>query len=149
MFKHILIPTDGSALAGKAAKAGIRLAAQVGARVTAFHAIDASQRVLYDNAYAADARRFVDFEKLARQAGELNVAAIGKLARAAGVPFASLVAQARTPYEGIVDTARKRKCDLIFIASHGRRGLSRLMTGSVALKVLAHATVPVLVYRER
>jgi nucleotide-binding universal stress UspA family protein len=62
MFKHILIPTDGSALALKAAKAGIRLAAQHGARVTVFHAVDAWQPV-YTSAYAADARTFVDFEK--------------------------------------------------------------------------------------
>ena len=69
MFKHILIPTDGSALALKAAKAGIRLAAQHGARVTVFHAVDAWQPV-YTSAYAADARTFVDFEKHAREVGE-------------------------------------------------------------------------------
>ena len=146
MFKHILIPTDGSTFALKAAKAGVRFAAEIGARATAFHAIDASQPI-HGSAYAADARTFVDFDRLAREAGEAQVAAVGKLAKAARVPFASLVSKARTPYEGIVETARKRKCDLIFIASHGRRGLARLMVGSVTLKVLAHATVPVLVYR--
>jgi nucleotide-binding universal stress UspA family protein len=146
MFKHILIPIDGSAIALKAAKAGIRFAAETGARVTAFHAIDAWQPV-YSSAYAVDARTFVDFEKLARKGGEAEVEAVGKLAKAARVPFATLVSKARTPYEGIVEAARKRKCDLIFIASHGRRGFSRLMMGSVTLKVLAHATVPVLVYR--
>ena len=88
----------------------------------------------------------MDFEKLAREAGEAQVEAVGKLARAARVPFASLVSTARTPYEGIVEAARKRKCDLIWIASHGRRGVARLMIGSVTLKVLAHATVPVLVH---
>lgn len=72
---------------------------------------------------------------------------MGKLAKAAGVPFASLVAKARTPYEGIVDAARKKKCDVIFIASQGRRGFARLVVGSVTQKVLAHATVPVVVYR--
>jgi nucleotide-binding universal stress UspA family protein len=146
MFKHILIPTDGSEIALKAAKAGIRFAAESGARVTAFHALDEWQPV-YTSAYAADARTFVDFEKAAREGGEALVAAVGKLAKSARVPFSALVSQARTPYEGIIETARKKKCDLIFIASHGRRGLSRLLTGSVTLKVLAHATVPVLVYR--
>lgn len=146
IFKHILIPTDGSTLALKAAKAGVRLAAQTGARVTAFHAIDASQPVR-GSAYASDARTFVDFDRLAKEAGEAQVAAVSKLAKAARVPFETLVVKARTPYEGIVETARKRKCDLIFIASHGRRGLARLMVGSVTLKVLAHASVPVLVYR--
>lgn len=147
MFKHILIPTDGSPASLKAAKAAVRLAGDVGARVTAFHVIDASQPVIYGEAYASDARTFVDFEKAARESGERQVAAVAKLAKAARVPFATLVATARTPYEGIVDAARKRKCDVIFIASHGRRGLSRLIMGSVTQKVLAHATVPVLVYR--
>ena len=63
------------------------------------------------------------------------------------MPFATVVSKVRTPYEGIVETARKRNCDLIFIASHGRRGLARLVLGSVTLKVLAQAAVPVLVYR--
>ena len=146
MFKHILIPTDGSTIALKAAKAGIRFAAETGARVTAFHAIDQWQPA-YISADMATSRTFVDFERLARERGEAEVAAVGKLAKAAGVPFASLVSKARAPYEGIAETARKRKCDLIWMASHGRRGVARLMMGSVTLKVLAHATVPVFVYR--
>jgi nucleotide-binding universal stress UspA family protein len=72
---------------------------------------------------------------------------VAKLAKAARVPFAWVVAKAATPYEGIVDAARKKKCDVIFIASHGRRGLSRLMMGSITQKVLWHSKVPVLVYR--
>lgn len=83
----------------------------------------------------------------AREAGERQVAAVAKLAKAARVPFALLVAKAATPCEGIVDAARKKKCDVIFITSHGRRGFSRLMMGSVTQKVLSHPTVPVLVYR--
>lgn len=146
MFKHILIPTDGSAIALKAAKAAIRFAAATGAKVTAFHALEEWQPA-YSSAYAADARTFVNFERRAKAAGEAQVEAVGKLAGAAGVPFALLVAKAPSPYEGIADAARKRKCDLIWIASHGRRGLARLMLGSVAQKVIAHAGVPVLVYR--
>lgn len=145
MFKHILIPTDGSTIALQAAKAGVRFAAKSGARVTAFHAVDSQS--IYSSAYGADARTFVNFEKRAREAGEKQVAAVEKLAKAAGVPFASLVSEARTPYEGIAEAARKKKCDLIWIASHGRRGAARLILGSVAQKVLAHAGVPVLVYR--
>jgi nucleotide-binding universal stress UspA family protein len=146
MFKHILIPVDGSPVALQSAKAGVRYAAESGARVTAVHAVDTSESI-YTSAYAADARTFVNFEKRARQAGEELVAEVGKLAKAAGVPFASLVSEARTPYEGIVEAATKKKCDLIWIASHGRRGAARLILGSVAQKVLAHAGVPVLVYR--
>ena len=149
MFKHILVPTDGSPASLKAARAAMRLAADLGARVTAFHAVDASQPYLFGGGYSADARTFVDFERVARENGEGHVGDIGKLAKAARVRFASLVAEARTPYEGIISAARKGKCDLIFIASHGRRGLSRLMMGSVTNKVLAQAVVPVLVYREK
>jgi nucleotide-binding universal stress UspA family protein len=147
MFKHILVPTDGSRAALKASRAAVRLAARLGARITAFHAVDGSQPTMYSGAYAADARALVNFERAARTAGEQQVAAVGKLAKAAGVPFASLVAKARSPYEGIVDAARKKKCDVIFIASQGRRGFARLVVGSVTQKVLAHAAIPVVVYR--
>lgn len=147
MFKHILIPTDGSSVALKAAKAGIRLAAEIGARVTAFFAIEAWQPQLYGEGYGIDLRTFQSFERAAREAGERHVDAVAKLAKAAGVPFASLVGKAATPYEAIVDAASKRKCDVIFMASHGRRGLSKLMMGSVTQKVLSHTKVPVLVYR--
>ena len=147
MFKHILVPTDGSPTSLKAAEAAIRLAAEAGARVTAFHAIDASQPFIFRDAYASDARTFVDFERVARESGEREVGAIGKLAKAARVPFASLVAKARTPYEGIVAAARKNKCDLIFIASHGRRGVSALLHGSETREVLVNSRIPTLVYR--
>ena len=86
-------------------------------------------------------------EDSARQAGQKRVDTIGKMAKAAGVPFASLVSKANTAYEGIVDTAKKRKCDVIFMASHGRRGLSKLIMGSVTQKVLMHSKIPVVVYR--
>lgn len=146
MFRHILIPTDGSALALKAAKAAIRYAADHGSKVTVFHAIDAWQPA-YTSAFAADARSFVNFEKRAQEAGEAVVEDVRRLAEAAGVPCASLVSKVRTPYEGIVDAARKRKCDLIWIAPHGRRGMARLMLGSVSQKVVSLADVAVLVYR--
>ena len=69
------------------------------------------------------------------------------MAKAAGVPFTSVVAKALTPYEGIIAAAKKRKCDVIFMASHGRRGLSRLIMGSVTQKVLSHSKITVVVYR--
>jgi nucleotide-binding universal stress UspA family protein len=146
-LRHILVPTDGSPASLKGARAAVRFAAEVGARVTALHAIDTSQPFLFGGGYGSDARTFVDFERLARESGERQVGAVGKLARAARVPFALQVTKARTPYEGIVAAARRNRCDLIFIASHGRRGLSKLMTGSVTQKVLAHASVPAIVYR--
>ena len=69
------------------------------------------------------------------------------MAKATGEAFASMVTKTNTAYEGIIDAAKKRKCDAIFMASHGRRGLSRLIMGSVTQKVLTHSRIPVVVYR--
>ena len=86
-------------------------------------------------------------EKRVREAGQKHVDAIGSMAKASGVPFTSVVTNAISAYEGIVGAAKKQKCDVIFMASHGRRGLSRLIMGSVTQKVLTHSKIPVVVYR--
>jgi nucleotide-binding universal stress UspA family protein len=145
MFKHLLICTDGSTLGNKAAKAGIDLARALGAKVTAYYAIE--QLMIYDEGYMMDQKMIERLEESARAAGQKRVDSIGKMAKAAGVPFAAVVTKASTAQEGIIDAAKKRKCDVIFMASHGRRGLSRLMMGSVTQKVLAHSRIPVVVYR--
>ena len=146
MFKHILICTDGSTLGNKAAKAGIELAHALGAKVTAYYAIEPMQPI-YAEGYTFDQKVIEGIEERARDAGQKRVDAIGKMAKAAGVPFTSVVTKVLTPYEGIIDAAKKRKCDVIFMASHGRRGLSRLIMGSVTQKVLSHSKIPVVVYR--
>ncbi len=146
MFKHILIPTDGSPIANKAAKAGIALAHRLGAKVTAYYSIEGLQTV-YVEGYAFNQKEIDAHEARALKAGQKLVDAIGKIAKTAGVPFTSVVANAFTPYEGIVSAAKKRKCDVIFMASHGRRGLSKLIMGSVTQKVLTHSKIPVVVYR--
>ena len=146
MYKHILIPTDGSPVASKAAKAGIALAHALGAKVTAYYAIEELQP-LYDEGYMMTQKTIDGFEKRAREAGQKYVAAIGKMAKAAGVPFAAVVTKAYAPSEAIIAAAKKGKCDVIFMASHGRRGLSSLMMGSVTQKVLTHSRIPVVVYR--
>ena len=145
MFKHILISTDGSRVSNKAAKAGIALASALGAKVTAYCAIEPLQP-LYVEGYV-DQRMIEAIEDRARKTAQKLVTAIGKVAKSAGVPFASLVTQPNTAYEGIIAAAKKRKCDAIFMASHGRRGLSRLIMGSVTQKVLTHSKIPVVVYR--
>ncbi len=147
MFKHILIPTDGSPVADKAVKAGLELAKALGAKVTGFYAIEAIQPQIYGEGYMVDRQLVKEFERGAREAGEKCLAAIARLAASTGVEFSSLVAKAETPYEGIIDAAKKRKCDAIFMASHGRRGLANLIMGSVTHKVLTHSKLPVLVYR--
>lgn len=147
MFKHILIPTDGSAVSAKAVKAGLELARQAGARVTGFYAVEPLPAHLYGEGYIADKQMIAEFEKRHRVIARKHVAALGRQARKAGVPFDALVQTARTPYEGIVDAAQKRNCDLVLMASNGRRGLARLAVGSVTDKVIQLSKVPVLVYR--
>ena len=146
MFKHILISTDGSPASQKAAKAGIALARALGAKVTAYSALEEPQ-LFYAEGYVPTQREIDGFLQRAREVGQKRVDAIGKMAKAAGVPFAAVVTKAYSPYEGIIAVARKRKCDVIFMASHGRRGLSKLIMGSVTQKVLTHTRIPVVVYR--
>jgi nucleotide-binding universal stress UspA family protein len=147
MFKHILIPTDGSPVSAKAVKAGIALAKEAGAKVTGYYAVDPVPARLYGDGYIVDKRMIAEFERRNRDAAKKRIAGVAREARKAGVQFEPLVETVRTPYEGIVEAAKNRKCDLILMASHGERGLTRFMLGSVADKVIQLSKVPVLVYR--
>ena len=147
MFKNILIPTDGSAVANKAVKAGIELASQLGAKVIGYYAVEAIQPRVYGEGYMIDNKTIKVFEQQARQVGQKHIDSMAKIAAAAGVKFAGVMTMAETPFEGIVECAKKQKCDAIFMASHGRRGLAGVIMGSVTHKVLTHSKLPVLVYR--
>ncbi|HEX2825796.1 MAG TPA: universal stress protein [Burkholderiales bacterium] len=145
-FKHILIPTDGSRLSEKAARAGVAFAAAVGAQVTAYHAVE-EPPILYADGFSVDTFAMRDWNERARAVGERLTGSIGKMSKAAGVRCSAVITKANTSYEGIIEAAQKRRCDVIFMASHGRRGLSRLVMGSVTHKVLTHSRIPVMVYR--
>ena len=147
MFKHILIPTDGSPVSAKAVKAGVAFAKEIGARVTGYCALEPIYTQIYGEGYMMAGRSIAALEKQARRVGERYVAGIGKAAKAAGVPFQGHVAKADSPYAGIIAAARQKRCDLIFMASHGRRGIAGLVMGSVTHKVLTHSRTPVLVNR--
>lgn len=147
MFKQILIPTDGSSISAKAVKAGIALAKNSGAKVIGYHAVDPVPTHLYGEGYIADKRMVAEFQRRHMAAAKKLVRSIAREALKAGVPFEPVVQTARTPYEGIVEAAQKRNCDLILMASHGERGLARLVLGSVADKVIQLSKIPVLVYR--
>ena len=148
MFKKILIPTDGSPTANKAVKAGIQFAKDLGARVTGYYAIERVPQHIYGEGYLIHNKKIVQaLEQNAREIGEKHVEKMAKVAMAAGVPFSAVVAVAETPYEGIIEAAKKNNCDAIFIASHGRRGVAGLLMGSVTHKVLTHSKLPVPVYR--
>jgi nucleotide-binding universal stress UspA family protein len=147
MFKHILIPTDGSPVANKAVKAGIQLARTLGAKVSGYYAVEAIQPRVYGEGYMMNGSTIKALERSARAVGQKHIDNMAKVAKVAGVGFSGVVAMAETPYEGIIATAKKRKCDAIFMASHGRRGLAGFIMGSVTQKVLTHSKLPVLVYR--
>lgn len=147
MFKHVLIPTDGSPVAAKAVKAGLELAKEINAAVTVYYGLDPMPAPYYGDGYTVDARAIADIERSARAAGEAVLEKIAQQAKAAGVPFKTLMNKPATPYDGIIAAAKKCKCDVIFMSSHGRRGIASLVLGSVTNKVLSHSKIPVLVYR--
>jgi nucleotide-binding universal stress UspA family protein len=148
MFKHLLLPTDGSKLSDKAVQRGIELAKELGARVTSVHIIP-EFRMMADESFvlptSADLKRRYDKESKAR--AEKMLAKIGERAKTAGLKYEGVCVMGDVPYEYIIETAKKKKCDLIMMASHGRRGLSGLLLGSETAKVLTHSKIPVLVVR--
>ena len=148
MFKHILLPTDGSKFADRAITQGMKLAKSMGAKITLF-SVAPDFLMIAGDVFAVPAsiklRQRYDWE--ARQRAEKMLAAIERRAARAGLKVESVVAVSDLPYQEIIKIARKRKCDLIVMASHGRRGLSRLLLGSETVKVLTHSRIPVRVVR--
>jgi nucleotide-binding universal stress UspA family protein len=147
MFRRVLIPTDGSPTANKAVKAGIELAKQLGAAVTGYYAVEAIQTGIYGEGYTFPSAARAKLEKRAKAVGRRHLAKMARLAEAAGVRFDSVCARAQTPYDGIIDTARRKFCDVIFMGSHGRQGITAMVMGSVTNKVLTKSRIPVLVFR--
>ncbi len=138
MYTHILIPTDGSELAGKAVRHGSALAKQIGAKVTML-------TVLAPPMITTD-REMIEIRKasMQKQAEEI-LGAVTK--QAAGIACETIQVEHDRPYQAIIDTADSKGCDLIVMASHGRRGISAIVLGSETVKVLTHCKIPVLVYR--
>ena len=147
MYKHILLPTDGSPLSKKSVKAGVAFAKSQGAKVTAFFSPEQYEVLAYGEYFPPDLVSRAEWEKRSKKSAEKVLADVAKQAKAAGVSYQSYYKASLAPWQAIVDAAKKKKCDLIFMASHGRTGISGLLLGSQAAKVLAHSKVPVLVYK--
>lgn len=147
MFKHILIPTDGSQLSLDTVKRGIAFAKESGAKVTFFFAKPDYPVAFYGEGALIDPTTPEKFAEMADKQAEEILAVCAKLAADAGVGHAAASTVSDVPYEGIIDAAESSGCDLIFMASHGRRGISGLLLGSETQKVLTHSKIPVLVYR--
>ena len=147
MFKHLLVPSDGSPLSQAAVDKAVAFAKEAGARITFFYAQPMPPVPYYGVGTGANWRLPETYNELAkRQADEILEHAAG-LCRQAGVVCQTLSSVNDVPHAAIIDAARQSGCDLIFMASHGRRGISALLLGSETSKVLAHADIPVLVYR--
>jgi nucleotide-binding universal stress UspA family protein len=148
MYKHILLPTDGSTLSEKAIKQCIRLAKSIGAKITAINVVPEFQMIMDEgfvmsNAAAVKKR----FEDETEKRSKRLLAEVKASASAAGVGCDSVSVTGSVPYEVIIKQAKKGRCDLIMMASHGRKGLSSILLGSETAKVLTHSTIPVLVVR--
>ena len=148
MFKHILIPTDGSRLALRGAKAGVKLASALGARVTALFVVQPYFPAAYgEAAIYVPAVSPQEYKQASARAAKKALAAVEAQARAAGVACRALSVSDPQPWGGILRAARSRKCDAIALASHGRGALGGLILGSETQRVLAHSKIPVLVIR--
>ena len=145
MFKNILVPTDGSDLAAKAVEQGVRFAKEIGDKITAvtvtepFELVSVSQIQLE---YTP-----IEYKKHAEAHAEKVLSVVLDAAKLAGVVCDTLHVEHEQVYQAIIDAAEARKCDLIVMASHGRRGVSAVVLGSETVKVLTHSKTPVLVYR--
>jgi nucleotide-binding universal stress UspA family protein len=147
MFKHILVPTDGSQLSQETVKRAIGFASESGARITFFYAKPEYPVAFYGEGALIDPTTPEKFAKMAEQQANEILGACEKLAGTAKVPCASIAKTSDIPYEAIIAAADSVGSDLIFMASHGRRGFGGLLLGSETQKVLTHSKVPVLVYR--
>ncbi|MDR3299278.1 MAG: universal stress protein [Candidatus Accumulibacter sp.] len=147
MFKHILVPTDGSEFSQDCVRHAVSFAREAGATITAFYAKPEYPVTYYGEGVLIDTTSPEKFAELAEtQAQEILDYVVG-LCEEAGVPSTKTTATSDVPYEVIIEAATDNGCDLIFMASHGRRGLTSLLLGSETQKVLTHCTIPVLVYR--
>lgn len=148
MFKHILVPTDGSRLAAKGVRAGVKLAGALGAKVTGVYVIPpyplpAVPEGARPHSFVSPAAYQAATEKEARRV----LAEVEIEAQAAGVPCRTRFVTAERPWQGILDAAKKSRSDVIAIGSHGRSSLGGLLLGSETSRVLSHSKIPVLVLR--
>jgi nucleotide-binding universal stress UspA family protein len=145
MFTHVLLPTDGSALSEAAIERGVRFAKELGARVTAICAVPEMQFFTYETEIPKEVKE--KSRKQSRERAEQYLAWAARKAQEHGVPCETLCATDDQPHAAIIKAAEEKGCDLIMMASHGRKGVRGLLIGSETQKVLTLSRIPVLVYR--
>lgn len=144
MFKKILVPTDGSSLAQSAASTAVQLAKNQGAEVIGVYVIDPFPYIGIGDASAAGLQAYM---AESRSVASRALDELGKVCASEGVAFGGDTIERNVVYEGIIETAQAEGCDLIVMASHGRQGVKALILGSVAQKVLTHASIPVMIVK--
>lgn len=144
MFKKILLPTDGSDLSAMAIAGGLEFAKALKASVVGLTIVEPYS---YSNLSEYRPETLDDYEQRMMKVAAERLGKVADAAAKAGVPVETMTAQSFSPYEAIIDTAKAKGCDVIFMSSHGRKGLSAVLLGSETQKVLTHSTIPVMVYR--
>jgi len=147
MFKRVLLPIDGSALSTKAIRQAVEFSRDAGAQLLALHAAPAYRALAYEDFVPPDFMTPQRFKALTAERASRILAPVKKACEKAGVECDVRHVIDDSPYEAIIAAAKKYKCDLIIMASHGRRGLTGLILGSETTKVLTHSKIPVLVVR--
>jgi nucleotide-binding universal stress UspA family protein len=148
MFKHILLPTDGSALSDRGVRQTIKMAKALGAQITAVHVMHRFEPLREEGYVMPEVPVLREqFERAAEKHSNDVLSPVRQAAVKAGVKCDIVAATANSPHEAIISQARKSGCDLIMMASHGRKGIQRLLHGSETVKVLTHSKIPVLVLR--
>jgi len=147
MYKRILVPTDGSALSKKAVRTAVDLASAVGAEVVALNVVPRYPTSYFEGGITVSDNEVARVEKQWAEQGQALADEVEKAAEKAGVTAKAITVRSDLVAEAIMAAAKKNKCDLIVMASHGRRGIKRLLLGSETQHVLTHGTIPVLVLR--
>lgn len=147
MFQHLLIPTDGSKLSSGAIHGGIELAKAIKAKVTGFYAAPEYSPAVYEDSFPIYSTSREEFLEAAKTRAESYLAVIETLAKEAGIGYHGAWSTSDHPADAIIRTAENNGCDLIYMASHGRKGIQALLLGSETQKVLTHCKIPVLVHR--
>ena len=143
MFKSILIATDGSELAEKAVENGVALAKSLSAKITGLTVAPMFPHYMFDTGFSKSA----EFDVQAQKQSRIALESVERKASAAGVPCQTIAVGSDHVHEAIIEAAEARGCDLIVMASHGRRGLKKFLLGSQASEVLTQSTVPILICR--
>ena len=147
MFKNILVPTDGSAQSQKAAAKGVALAKSLGAKVTGFFAAPPATPIVYRNALPVGYTTPEEHQQMIERTAAKYLGFIERAASKAGVRYEGVHVTNDYPADAILDIAKKKRCDLIVMATHSKGGLRDMIIGSVTHKVLNRSTVPVMVFR--